>query len=289
MSETVKSGAAISAVSSCAQMLGKAALSAQKVLENVIRKMAEGDLQVYEELKRLVNEKPLTQACSAAGARRKLGETEKRLKQSMKASGKQLLAQPDLVPLMALQKSPLGSFIDPTDIHLIEEGQPWPSISQQVIKKASQRMANASGKHAVSSIINAAEAQGFSAVRRYVRRGQGVHVSMADKKGRAVVAFMQAGDTGTRVHLDLTGFTDNTCHETMENLLQRMHQDGVQLMGVVRQLHRQKPAKQSLPEQLPLPTIEPKQKKFKHQRKEFCRRQRAQEHARALRCLKIRS
>ncbi len=287
MSETVKSGVAISAVSSCAWMLGKAALAVQKSLKDVIRKMAEGDPQVYRELKRLTMEKPTTQACSAAGARRKLGQMEKRLKQSMKASGSQLLAQPDLIPLIALQKNPLACFIDPADIGLLEKGEPWSSIGQQVLKKASRRMADVSCKHVVSSIMIAAEAQGFRTVRRYVRRGQGVHVSMADDKGRAVMALAQSGDDGTSLHIDLTGLTNNACHGTMENLLQRMHQDGVQLTKLVRQPHQQRPAKQHLPAKLSLPTIEPKPKSAKRQ--EFRRRHQVQNNTQARRCLKIRS
>lgn len=87
------------------------------------------------------------------------------------------------------------------------------------------------------SIIEVAREAGFTH-QRPPRHQEGQQtLVIEDSTGRALVAEVTESDSGARIHLDLTGFGDGSCHGVMDCLLNGLAQKGVRLDGIERRSH----------------------------------------------------
>jgi hypothetical protein len=138
---------------------------------------------------------------------------------------------------LALQKSPLGAFVNQSEWGMLVQPRPNQRSINQVLKKASRCFTQATAHAVTEAIVEAAATQGFSRQRRQVGRQGRQFTVLEDTDGRALIAEVKEADEGAKVTLDLAGFGDGACHGAMEGILKGLAVKGVCLKGAVRRSH----------------------------------------------------
>jgi hypothetical protein len=95
----------------------------------------------------------------------------------------------------------------------------------------------ASSEYIAQSVMEVAAQSGFIKPAFDTNQNTRRTIVMEDSQGRAVVAKLHQTGNGTKMHLDLTGMGDRSCHSVMDSLLGGLAKRGIDLRDVQHQSH----------------------------------------------------
>ena len=167
-------------------------------------------------------------------------EFEERLKEGLRLTRKHSLLQKENAAsarLLALRNSTLGDFLSIKEWQSILEKPSENSLLEAVLHKGVKRYAQAQTEAISQAVIEAAGEVGFKQKRKHRVRDDSQSLLIADSNGHAVKANLSSGGQGTELTLDLTGYTDGSCHTVMDKLIDALAKRDILIENQKRKSH----------------------------------------------------
>ncbi len=167
-------------------------------------------------------------------------EFEERLKEGLRLTRKHSLLQKENAAsarLLALRNSTLGDFLSIKEWQSILEKPSENKLLDAVLHKGVKRYAQAQTAAISQAVIEAAGEVGFKQKRKHLVRDDSQSLLIADANGHAVKANLSSGGQGTELTLDLTGYTDGSCHTVMDKLIEALAKRDMLIENQQRQSH----------------------------------------------------
>jgi hypothetical protein len=180
------------------------------------------------------------QYLTTAQARQEYRDIYKKAR-GLAAQNSLLAQQKDAVAhFLAAKHSTLGKFLIPEEASQLDVARYNKAATEKIIQQATQRFVNTNREIITRGIREVAAEAGFTRERMNKQRDGRHYVVMSDASGKAVVAEISVSKQGDiKTNIDLVGYTDNSCHQVMEDLIIRLRDKQILLEQSKRQDHFQ--------------------------------------------------
>ena len=141
--------------------------------------------------------------------------------------------------VLALRSSPLGLFVSQDQWTRLYQAatRTHKASFASIVDQAARRFTQANATCVCRSIVEVAQRVGFTRPRAILDKRGKRFLTMEDDLGRALVAEVAKSDEGAKLNLDLTGFSDGSCHRVMDRILEGLAEKDIHLNRLRRGSH----------------------------------------------------
>lgn len=142
-----------------------------------------------------------------------------------------------LTQVYALRNSNLGAFVSTSQWNQLCNAPMNRKSFKNILNQATKSYAQTSAKYVSQSIVEVGSNIGFKQqrVNRYKDGNQ--YLTLMDEDGRALVARVSESAKGAQIHLDMTGFGDQSCNKFMDSILEELKKKQIHLDQLQRRSH----------------------------------------------------
>lgn len=139
---------------------------------------------------------------------------------------------------LAARHSVLGKFLTFEETSQLDAARYGKAATEKIIRQATQRFVNTNREIIIHGIQEAVAEAGFTRKRLDESHGGRHYLVMSNSSGKAVVAEISLSKSGDiQTNIDLTGYTDKSCHQVMDDIVARLRDRHILLEQTKAQDH----------------------------------------------------